>query len=149
MSVTHKYTIICDDVRREDNGKLIVLGMYLGTITVPQLPAILPSLTIVSLFQGERPESWSWRLSIQNMERNNQVVVEARGFANVLAPGPGVMPVKFVGVQFQQAGAYNVVLEVEGQREPLSIDPLTLMLTPQVFPGQQAPMPGQPGFPTR
>ena len=28
MAVTHNYTLVCDEVRREDNGKLLVLGLY-------------------------------------------------------------------------------------------------------------------------
>lgn len=42
MAVTHRFTIICDDTRREDNGKLILLGMYVGTITVPHLIPLFP-----------------------------------------------------------------------------------------------------------
>jgi hypothetical protein len=146
MPITHDYTIICDDVRREDNGKLIVLGMYMGTITVPMLPFVFPTLTVLSLFHGEKPESWSWRLSIQNLENNSQVIAEARGFATVPAPGPGIMPVKFTGLPITQAGAYQIVLEREGDREPLAFTPINIVLTPQVVPGQ---VPGQSQFPRR
>lgn len=138
MAIEHTFTIVCDDIRREDNGKLIILGMYMGTLTVPMLPFLFPTLTIVSLFRGDRPESWPWRLSIQNLEHNNQVIAEARGFATIPAPGPGVMPVKFAPLQVTQAGAYNVVFEIEGQREPLAITPITIVLVPQVIPGQPA-----------
>lgn len=37
--------ILCDEIRREDNGKLFVVGMYLGAILVPRLPFRMPSLT--------------------------------------------------------------------------------------------------------
>jgi len=37
--------ILCDEIRREDNGKLFVLGMYLGAILVPRLPFRMPILT--------------------------------------------------------------------------------------------------------
>jgi len=141
MPVEHTYTIVCDDIRREDNGKLIVLGMYIGTLTVPMLPFVFPTLTVVSLFKGDKPESFSWRLSIQNLESNHQLVAEARGFATVPAPGPGVMPVKFAGLPVTQAGAYNIVFEIEGQREPLAITPITIVLMPQVMPGQVHPQP--------
>ena len=32
MKVTIKTGIICDDIRLEDNGKLIIIGTYAGTI---------------------------------------------------------------------------------------------------------------------
>ncbi len=37
--------ILCDEVRREDNGKLLVIGMYLGSILVPQVPFRMPRLS--------------------------------------------------------------------------------------------------------
>ena len=36
--------ILCDEIRREDNGKLLVIGMYLGAILVPRFPFRMPSL---------------------------------------------------------------------------------------------------------
>ncbi len=140
MSVKHTFTIVCDDVRREDNGKLLILGMYMGTIAVPQLPFVLPMLTILALVEGDRPESWSWKLTIQNLERG-KTIAEARGFANVPQPGPGVMPVKFGALRFDEAGPYNVVLEIEGQREPLAIVPFNLALMPQIGVGQPQQFP--------
>jgi hypothetical protein len=26
--LTHRHTLICDDVRREDNGKMLLIGVY-------------------------------------------------------------------------------------------------------------------------
>ena len=33
--------IVCDEVRREDNGKLILIGVYPSNIVVAELPAVL------------------------------------------------------------------------------------------------------------
>jgi hypothetical protein len=137
MSVRHTYTIICDDVRREDNGKLIILGMYMGTIVLQQLPATLPTLTILSLFESDRPESWSWKLSVQTQSvERSRTVAEARGFAQAQQPGPGILPVKFVGLTIDEEGAYNAVLEIDGQREPLAVIPFTVVLPARLAPGQ-------------
>ncbi|WP_425519150.1 DUF6941 family protein [Xanthomonas euroxanthea] len=40
----YAHTIFCDDVRREDSGKLLIVGMYGSWIGVPSFPAYLPSL---------------------------------------------------------------------------------------------------------
>lgn len=37
--------IVCDEVRREDNGKLLVIGMYLGSILAPHVPFRMPKLS--------------------------------------------------------------------------------------------------------
>tara|TARA_R110001606_G_scaffold188662_1_gene336516 strand:- start:852 stop:1319 length:468 start_codon:yes stop_codon:yes gene_type:complete len=34
--------VVCDDVRVEDNGKIILIGVYAGDIVVPQFPADIP-----------------------------------------------------------------------------------------------------------
>lgn len=39
--------ILCDDVRKEDNGKLMLLGVYSDVVQVPRVPAQLRSLGIV------------------------------------------------------------------------------------------------------
>jgi len=31
--------IFCDDIRREDNGKELLIGVYSGSLQVPILPA--------------------------------------------------------------------------------------------------------------
>lgn len=116
----HLYTIICDDVRREDNFKLILIGMYLGKMTVPQLPALLPTLTVLSVFEAERVETnMHFTLKIENLE-TGRPLVQAQGFGNVIQPGQAVIPVKFGPVRFDQAGAYNVVTEMQGQQTLLT-----------------------------
>jgi hypothetical protein len=48
--------IVCDDIRREDNGKEIIIGVYSGSIVVPQFPATL----LLSLWVGlEAPRAQS------------------------------------------------------------------------------------------
>jgi hypothetical protein len=40
------HTIICDDVRREDNGKEILIGVYNGTMVLDSIPTVLPTFAI-------------------------------------------------------------------------------------------------------
>lgn len=41
-----QFGFVCDDVRREENGKLIFIGAYSSDVVVPALPAVL-ILTLV------------------------------------------------------------------------------------------------------
>jgi hypothetical protein len=129
--VRHLYTIICDDVRREDNFKLIIIGMYLGKITVPQLPAVLPTLTVLSVFEADRIENLHFTLQVQNLE-TGRPIVQAQGFTNVIQPGPVVIPVKFGPVRFDQAGTYNAITEMQGQQ--MLISEFQLILAPPINP---------------
>ena len=40
--------MICDDIRKEDNGKLIFIGVYFDNILVPNIPFLLPQLIFFS-----------------------------------------------------------------------------------------------------
>jgi len=45
--------IICDEVRQENTGKLLIIGMYLDNIGVPRLPFMLPVLTFLCKWRFE------------------------------------------------------------------------------------------------
>lgn len=47
------YGILCDQVRKEDNGKLLFIGIYTSDIKVPLFPGLVP-LTLVLAFSGAR-----------------------------------------------------------------------------------------------
>jgi hypothetical protein len=48
MATTHKLVslIMCDDCRREDNGKDILIGTYSGSMLSPVVPFVLPSFAL-------------------------------------------------------------------------------------------------------
>lgn len=41
------YWLLCDIVRREDNGKLIVVGLYMPDVLVREVPITLPMLSFL------------------------------------------------------------------------------------------------------
>jgi len=41
MPAAIKSVIVCDDVRREDNGKILIVGAYIGEILLSALPATI------------------------------------------------------------------------------------------------------------
>jgi len=45
------FSILCDDVRREDNGKFILIGLF-ETIGAKKFPAIHPALYIMNCWIG-------------------------------------------------------------------------------------------------
>jgi hypothetical protein len=48
MATTHKLVslIMCDDCRREDNGKDILIGTYSGSMLSPTIPFVLPTFAL-------------------------------------------------------------------------------------------------------
>jgi hypothetical protein len=77
-------TIICDDVRREDNGKEILIGIYGSAMLVSKFPAAVSPV----LWMQVRPmKSGELRFSIRLKNEADAVFHEISGGVNVDAPG--------------------------------------------------------------
>ncbi len=143
MAFKEKYTILCDDVRREDNGKVIVIGIYFGAITVPQLPFVMPALTFFQLLEADRPGAWNWKAKMQHLETGREIF-QAGGVLNVQAPGLALNVLRFPNIPLIAAGSYNFALEIEGQTEPIIMPFDVILNIPQSISGM--PMLGLPGI---
>lgn len=138
MALNHKWTLVCDDVRREDNGKLIVVGLYTPGVTLPKLPSALPRLVFLNYFEVTTPGVWN--LTFKFAHKDTGALVGQTGSARVEVPsgatidpskGSGaVMPVTIGNVHFQMDGIY--VFSVTGQdfagiaiEVPVSLQPRT------------------------
>ncbi len=120
MAITHKYTLICDDVRQENNGKLIIIGMYTPNIAAFQIPTVLPSLTFFQAMESDRPGQYAFRIQVQHLETGHSLA-EARGVLNFMQPGPAMNVVRFANVMVDRLGTYNFTLTIEEHREPVLV----------------------------
>jgi uncharacterized protein DUF6941 len=136
MAIIHKYTLVCDDVRQENNGKLIILGLYTPHIVAFGIPMALPSLSFFQTLESDRPGQYTFRLQLQHLETGHQVA-EARGVLNFLQPGQSINVVRFTNVLIDRLGTYNVILTLEDHREPITTS-FDIIL------GTQQPQPGMP-----
>src|SRR5437867_1005357 len=102
--ISHKYTLICDDLRREDNAKLLVVGLYTGVIGLPQLPFTMP-LTFAMFLDFDTVGHHSIKFRLQHLETGRSLT-EGRGGFFSQQPGLAAAPIKFL-VQFDTAGVYN------------------------------------------
>ncbi|MBZ5550465.1 MAG: hypothetical protein LAO22_21320 [Acidobacteriia bacterium] len=127
MAIKHKYTLICDDVRREDNGKLIIIGVYQKVIALPQIPFILPSLTFFQVLESDRPGMWSVKIRIQHLESGKNLIDGAGqiGFQQV---GEGINSLRFGNVSLVAPGSYNFVMEIEKQENDPIVVPFEVAL---------------------
>lgn len=139
MAVTHNYTIMCDEVRQENNGKFILIGVYTPNMTVPQLPFVLPMLTFYQSLQSDRPGALSLRFRLQHLETGRNVV-EGMGQMSIVRPGLGINAIRLPTVTLIAAGTYNFVMEIEGERDPIILSFDVILRIPQQPPGQ----PGTP-----
>ncbi len=135
MPIRERYTLVCDEVRQEVTGKFLIIGVYTGGIVVPQIPFMLPSLTFFSSLESDRPGVWNVRLRIQHLE-TGRILAQGMGAITFPRPGPGVNALRFPNVGFIAPGTYNLVIEIDGQPDPIIV-PFDVALNvqpPQPFP---------------
>ena len=120
MAITAKYILLCDDFRREDNGKFIIIGLYPGgDMRVVQIPFAMPTLTFFMNLESDRPGNFGFRLKIQHQEAGT-VLGQGMGMIPVNDPRqPIIMPVKIGGVVFNVQGLYGFSLEIDGNKDPI------------------------------
>jgi hypothetical protein len=118
-----------DDVRQENTGKLIIIGLYTPDISAASIPATLPTLSFVQVLDSDRPGQYTFRVRLTHLESGHQVA-EAMGMINFVRPGMGVSVVKFGGLVFDRLGTYNLILTLEDHADPILFS-FNVILAPQ------------------
>ena len=111
MAITHKYTLLCDDIRQENNGKFIILGLYTPDIIVPAVPFALPSLGFFVAFEADSAGVLDFNFKLA---QGDTIMSGGSGKMNVGKAGVTAVPLRLGALVFPAAGQYRFVLDVEG-----------------------------------
>lgn len=107
-SYRFNYFLICDDIRREDNGKEILIGVYNDEILVQSLPILLASLHFrLSLY----PKNLSLRefgLSVTTPTGANIVKAEGQLIGEHNRNVQSIINVAAKPLMLPELGAYSV-----------------------------------------
>ena len=101
-----QFSVLCDDVRREDNGKLMLIGLF-EALGGPAYPLLYPGLHVVNRWCNGEGE---YKQRVRIMGAENVVLVETAE-SPVVLPDPlaNVTAVSFFrNVQFPKPGKYWV-----------------------------------------
>lgn len=118
MPISCRFVMMCDEVRVENNGKFIILGVYTPDMSVSQFPATIPLLTFVMWLEYALPGQYQFDARITHLETGT-LVAQAMGGMGVPKPGVGLIPIRFSPVQFTQAGAYTFSMRFQNENEIL------------------------------
>jgi hypothetical protein len=118
MAISSRFSLMCDEVRVENNGKFLIVGMYTPDMSVPQLPFVVPILTFVFWLEGKIPGNYQFSAKLTHLE-SGTIVSQAMGAFGLAKAGTGLAPIRLVGVQFSQAGAYTFSLRIQDEQEIL------------------------------
>ena len=67
------YTILCDEVRREDNGKWILLGLF-ESIGAAELPGVHPQCCIVNKWIGG---AGAWSQQTRFVDQDDKIILQS------------------------------------------------------------------------
>ena len=117
------YSVLCDDVRREDNGKFILLGLF-ETVGAREFPAAHPTLFIVNGWIGG---VGSFRQYSRILDPAGQEIARDQETSFQLATLKARHSViaRFNNLELPQAGEYSVEVLLNGDlkvRYPLVVE---------------------------
>ena len=124
--------LICDDVRQENNGKFILIGLF-DVIMAQHLPLTYPRLFVVTRWcSGEGAFEQRTRL----LQPDQQTPVAEGQAIRVPLSGPAATATNielFLNVCFHEAGLHWVEILLDGDlkiRFPLRVNPLPAATPP-------------------
>ena|ERR1700733_4642203 len=108
--------IVCDDIRREDNGKLILIGVYSDQILIDSFPAVLTFTIYCEIMPDSlEPIILNARVYFGKKSKTN-VPLQMR--LDIILNKLGVIPVVLPKTSFSatQEGTYHVDISFEGSK---------------------------------
>jgi hypothetical protein len=105
-----KFGLLCDDIRREDNGKLIAIGIYGRDIVLTKIPGALILAALISVDDYEEGAS---KFEIA-MELNEQVLNRASGEITFDGTGGSLVRVPRMACEFPEEGTFVLKARFEG-----------------------------------
>lgn len=119
------YSVLCDEVRREDNGKLMLLGLF-EQIAVAQFPVQHPACCIVNKWcNGEG----AWQQQTRFVDEDDHVLLQEAPIAFTLdAMNSHFTAIQmFLGLTFHKPGRIFIEILLNGelkQRYSLQVMPI-------------------------
>lgn len=97
MSIRVNYGVVCEDIRREDNGKLFLIGVYGKDIRARAMPATLvlslyANVAADETFSGEIEFRCLVNGEISSGSKGNLVITETGDSAIIFPAVPVVVP---------------------------------------------------------
>lgn len=100
--------IVCDEVRREHNGKLIFIGVYGNDIFVPSYPA---TLRLAIVLAGHSTVAAKIPMKLRIM-RDSDNYLEAEGRMAFDVAGTGIFPLGGIGISVSKDTIIDIQIRV-------------------------------------
>ena len=117
------FSILCDDVRREDNGKFMLLGLF-ETIGAPQFPVAHPALYVMNCWCSG-VGTFTQRTRIVTPDNVKLIEDDETQFSLPDLKSKHRIVARFNNIRFNVAGEYAVEVLLNGElkvRYPLVVE---------------------------
>jgi hypothetical protein len=106
--VTAQFGIVCDQVRREDNGKLLIIGVYSHNITVASFPSHLALAAVIGTLTKTSVEEYSTevRAAFGGVE-----IYSGKGSIGIKEPGQDILVVPNLIVSAPNEGNLEIKIK--------------------------------------
>lgn len=116
------YSVLCDDVRREDNGKLMLIGLF-EAIGAPKFPVVHHTLFIVNCWCSGLGRFWQ---KTRITDQNGNILAEDKETAFTLESLKDKHRIiaRFNNIKFDSDGEYSIEVILNGNlkiRYPLVV----------------------------
>lgn len=106
-----EFGILCDQVRKEDNGKLIFIGVYTSDLTLPRFPSdVLVSLAVSFLPTEVRKERFELVGSL-----NGEAIVSGTSEFQIVDPKRSFAVFQNIPLHFQEKGVLTLTVTADGK----------------------------------
>jgi hypothetical protein len=105
------FGIVCDDVRREDNGKLVLIGVYGGSILVPSFPATVVLSLVLAVDVSNAPVDVNAKFQVL---LGDQKILGGTGQIRAIGNGRHLFQIKNLLIEAPQAGLLTFQLSQDG-----------------------------------
>lgn len=110
-SVEINYALLCDDVRREDNGKLLIVGAYGSTVKIPQFPAMVCFSLLISFTASK---AGTFHFDLESL-LDGDIVNQGNGTILIDTLGRGLSGVGPLPCSISKPGLLEFRVRVEGE----------------------------------
>lgn len=108
-----RYVIVCEDVRQENNGKEILIGVYGDSIRLSRTPTTMRSLAFKIIIDGIGRDKIPFNFVFETPSKSK--LIEFKEELAVEDPSrPGRLTLGFEGVQLYETGEYRIKIGFGG-----------------------------------
>jgi hypothetical protein len=113
------YWLLCDIVRREDNGKLVIVGLYTPDILVREVPFTLPVLSFLFKWDLRQGPLRKGHIVLKDSDRKQiaSIPIDEKAFGESRESGVFVFGISPFGVK--KLGTFTLSYKVGSRSKPL------------------------------